>query len=493
MLKVTDLSFSYAEKPLYEGVSFIVGKGQKVGLVGPNGSGKSTLLKILTGTEDGYYTGKIEMDETFALVPQEVKYDEEMDSSENCREYVDPGSAYADHELQKTFAGLELTVDLNDIPASFSGGQKTKLAIARAILSKPDILFLDEPTNFMDEAGKRFVMDFLANYEGTVIVISHDLKLMDLAINKVLYVNPQSRKIEEYKGNYSTFVKLKKEKDELLKRHTLVEQKHIRNMEEGLKKLYKNTSKKGVRQRVMLQRRIERLKEKLPELPKEIAGIKINLPVPAKIGELPIRSIGIKKSFGNLPVLKDVTFTAVRGERIALMGPNGVGKSTFIKVLMGIVSPDRGEVIKNENLKVGYYSQEFETFDFRKTVLDTFCDETKKDEGFARAFLGRFMFLGAKVYQSVGSLSGGEKTRLSIANITGKDNNLLILDEPTTYLDVMSQRIILESLKNYEGTMIVVSHTPEFIKELAPDKAYLFPEEKMLLWDDGLLDKVAEV
>ena len=189
----------------------------------------------------------------------------------------------------------------------------------------------------------------------------------------------------------------------------------------------------------------------------------------------------------------DINFSIKRGERIALLGPNGSGKSTFIKILMGIIKPDGGEVIKNESAKIGYYSQEFETFDFQKSVLESFCDGTKKDEWFARSFLGRYMFLQDKVFQNVGSLSGGEKTRLSIAILTGSDNNLLVLDEPTTYLDVISQRVILDALKDYTGTMIVVSHTPDFVKELEPVKAYLFPEEKMIYWEDGLLDKVLEV
>lgn len=492
MLKVENLTFSYGDKPLYEGVNFIVSKNQKVGLVGPNGSGKSTLLKILTRNEEGF-TGNVKSDETMAILPQEVKYDPEMEAADSVKSYVDPEKNVPDYEIEKLFSGLELKLGLNENPQKLSGGQKTKLALARALISKPDILLLDEPTNFMDTPGRRFVMDFLSKYEGTVVVISHDLKLMDKAINKVLAINPQLQTIEEYKGNYSDFVRLKSEKEELLKRQVLVKQKHIKQMEEGLKKMTRFTSGKGVRRRVQQKRRIEKEKAQLPELPKEVRSIKVKLPEPANVGELPIKTISVKKTFGQKEVLKDVSFTIIRGQRIALIGPNGVGKSTFIKILMGILEADSGNVIKNEKTKIGYYSQEFETFDFRKTVLATFCDETKRDEGFARSFLGRYMFLGTKVFQSVGSLSGGEKTRLSVAIIMGTDNNLLILDEPTTYLDVVSQRVILESLKEYKGTMIVVSHTSEFIKELAPQKAFLFPEEKLVFWDNDLLDKVSEI
>ncbi|HLE49208.1 MAG TPA: ABC-F family ATP-binding cassette domain-containing protein [Patescibacteria group bacterium] len=488
MIKVENLSFSYGETPLYEGVSFIVSNGQKTGLVGPNGSGKSTLLNILTGKEEGH-VGKVMVQGTVASVPQEIKYDPVMESSETVKVYVDPNNNYEEFELLKLFAGLELETKLLDKPQTLSGGQKTKLSLARALLSNPDILLLDEPTNFMDTAGKHFVMNFLSEYQGTVIVISHDLDLMDNAIDKVLAVNPAQRKIEEYKGNYSSYIRLKKEKEELLKRQVLIKKKHIEQMVSGLSRMKKMSAKQKTKQR----RRIEKEKRELPELPPEVRAIKIKLPEPARVGEIPIRSIGISKSYDGEKVLGDINFSIKRGERIALLGPNGSGKSTFIKILMGIIKPDGGEVIKNESAKIGYYSQEFETFDFQKSVLESFCDGTKKDEWFARSFLGRYMFLQDKVFQNVGSLSGGEKTRLSIAILTGSDNNLLVLDEPTTYLDVISQRVILDALKDYTGTMIVVSHTPDFVKELEPVKAYLFPEEKMIYWEDGLLDKVLEV
>ena len=185
--------------------------------------------------------------------------------------------------------------------------------------------------------------------------------------------------------------------------------------------------------------------------------------------------------------------TLHRGERIALIGPNGVGKSTYIKIIMGLLIPDSGEIIKNSDLKIGYYSQEFETFDMNKTVIEIFAEKIQQTEGFARAFLGRYMFTGQKIFQKIETLSGGEKTRLSIALLTANNYNLLILDEPTTYLDVLSQRVILEALKEYKGAMLIVSHTPEFIIELAPERAYLFPEERMLFWENSIVEKIAEV
>lgn len=485
MLKVTDLSFSYGDKPLYEGVNFVVGDSQKVGLVGPNGSGKSTLLSIITGKEIDY-TGKVELLGNAVLVPQEIKNDPILEASNSVKGYVDPDDKFGDHEIKKLFSGIELSVDLASDPKTLSGGQKTKLALARALLMKPDVLLLDEPTNFMDKAGKAWVMRFLSDYTGAVIVISHDLELMGKNIDKILAVTPHDGKITEYKGTYSDYLRLKKQKEENLRKEVEIKSRHLRRTEERY-----NTSR-AVATKSVIRRQMERERENLPQLPPEVRKITIKLPEPVKVGELPIRAIGVTKSYDSLKVLQDVNFTIIRNERIALIGANGTGKSTFIKILMDMIKPDSGEVVRNDQLEVGYYSQEFETFDFNKTVIDTFTEETKKDSGFARAFLGRYMLIGNKAFQRVGSLSGGEKTRLAIAVLTGKDTNLLILDEPTTYLDIMSQRVILESLKEYKGTMIIVSHTPEFIKELNPDKAFLFPEERMVLWDDNLLGRIEE-
>lgn len=486
MLQITDLAFGYGEKPLYEGVNFRVSKGQKVGLVGPNGSGKSTLLGIIRGEEHGF-TGKVKLEGTISLVPQEIKHDAVMENSVSVRSYVDSDDKFADFEINKMFKGLELNVALDHNPKTLSGGQKTKLALARALFQNPDILLLDEPTNFMDTSGKAWVMRFLAGYTGAVIVISHDLELMDTAIDKILSVTPYNGKIEEYKGTYSDYVRLKEDKERNLKKELEIKSRHLKRTEER----YNNS--RAVATKSILRRKVERERENLPEVPQELRKFSIRLPEPKRIGEVPMKTVSVKKSYGDLEVLRDVNFTILRGERIALIGSNGTGKSTFIKILMNMLKPDSGDIYRNDELSVGYYSQEFETFDFNKSVMETFTESTKMNEGMARGFLGRFMFAGDKAYQRVGSLSGGEKTRLSIACLTGKDNNLLILDEPTTYLDVMSQRIILESLKEYKGTMIIVSHTPEFMKELKPTKAYLFPEQKMVYWDDHLLDRIVEI
>lgn len=493
MVTVQNITFGYSGVPLYTGVSFRIGKGQKVGLVGPNGAGKSTLFKLLL-QEESPREGLVRIEGTIGHVPQEVNHDPALESAASIREYIDPEHKKEDKELLEMLAGFEMPyVNLYEKPQQMSGGQKTKFALARALIAEPDVLILDEPTNFMDTAGKAWVMQFLSTYPNTLLLVSHDLALIDNSISKVLAVDPSKKTIEEYKGNYTLYQKVKKEKDELLKRQVLKEQKHIAQMEEAVRKASGNKSKKGVRQKMNLKHRLERMKEKLPEMPKELKTIKITLPEPAWVGEIPLKALNIQKMYEYNLILADLSLVLRRGERLALIGHNGAGKSTFLKILMGRVEPDSGEVLKDPKLSVGYYSQEFETFDLKKTLLETVWDELGMPEAKARGFLARFLFDSTKIRQPIMTLSGGEKTRLAIALLMLHDHNLLILDEPTTYLDVMSQRVILDSLKEYKGSMIVVSHTEEFIQELEPSRAILLPDERVVDWRDELLEKVGEL
>lgn len=484
MLTVHNLSFSHDAHQIFDDVSFSVMDNQKVCLIGPNGAGKSTLLKILCKQETPQ-TGKIEITGTIGIVPQEVKHDPVMEASPTIQEYLNPDHTKHDYELHQMLSGVELIgLDLQSAPNSLSGGQKTRLALARALLAQPDILLLDEPTNFLDTKGKQWVMGFLSTYPKTLILISHDLELLDKYIDKILFVNAQLSKIEEYKGNYTQAIEQRAQKDSLLRKQVHLEQRNISRLEESAKKV-------GVRQRIILQRRVHKLKEKLPDLPPEIKVIRFKLPVPAVVGALPLKATNICKSYGEKQVLKGVNLTIERGECVALIGPNGVGKSTLIKILMNLIKPDEGEVYRESNLKVGYYSQEFENLDFEKNLLETAHEVSNAPESVTRPILARFLFPANKVYQKIGTLSGGEKTRLSIALLLLQDYNLLILDEPTTYLDMLSQRIILQVLKDYQGALLIVSHTEDFIAELQPSRVLILPENHFDIWSEDLLEKVS--
>jgi ATPase subunit of ABC transporter with duplicated ATPase domains len=485
-IRATDISFSYGEKPLLVEASFRIEDGQKIGLVGENGTGKSTLLKLFMG-EESPDEGELKISGTMELVPQEVKRDPILDKAKSVKAYVNPDDVIEEHQIRKLFAGLGVgEVDLDSPPQGYSGGVKTKFALARALFKEPDTLLLDEPTNFMDIEGKRWVMRLLSQYPKTLILISHDMGLMDKAIDRVLYVNKHKHIIEEYKGNYTQYLKLQKEAENLFKKQVHGQQKAIDKLEHAMKVI-------GVEARIVMKKRISRLKDVLPELPPEVRSIKIQLPEPARSGDILMTARSISKSYDDLQVIKNLNFSIRRGEKIAMLGPNGVGKSTLIKLLIGQTKPDSGLVEWNPMNKLGYYSQEFENFDMDKSVLNLFSDKCQRMESFCRPFLGKFGFAANKVHQKVGTLSGGEKTRLAIAMLCSTDANILILDEPTTYLDIMSQRVILEALKTYKGTMIIVSHTEEFIKELKPDKVFLMPEAKMDFWRDDYGEQVGEI
>ena len=492
MIQVKNLTFAHL-RPIFTDISFTIGDGQIVGLAGPNGAGKSTLFKLLT-REESPKEGQIIIDGSVVLVPQEIKYDPILEKCETVREYLDELYYKDDREILSMLHGLEMMdIKLYESPHHLSGGQKTKLAMIRALLLEPDILLLDEPTNFLDTKGKAWVAKFLSEYPKTLILVSHDLELLDSAIDKVIAINPLKAQIEEYKGTYSQYLKLKAQHDAHLTRQIVNETKHVKRMEKSLVGLMSRKSEKGVRQRVQLQKRIERIKENLPPLPKEARGFKMSLPEPQQISDIPIRVVDISKSYEDKVILDSFSIVIGKEDKLALIGHNGAGKSTFIKMLVGEIVPDSGEIIKAEKLKIGYYTQELETLDFSKNLLEMVATVKALPQEKIRAHLAAFLFIGDRVFQKVGSLSGGEKTRLSIALLLLENYNMLILDEPTTYLDVMSQRIILEAIKKYTGTLVVVSHTEDFIKELKPTRALLLPEQKIKTWEDELLDKVSQI
>jgi ATPase subunit of ABC transporter with duplicated ATPase domains len=479
MIKVDKLLFKWTDKAIFDGVSFVVNDGEKVGLVGANGAGKTTLFKIISGLEQGD-DGRVTVDKKITFVPQEIKSDPIMDSSKNILDYLNAPQK-ADYEIRRIMSGLGLEkLDLDGNAKVLSGGQKTRLALARAILSEAKILLLDEPTNFLDEKGKKWVADFMARSKSTVMIISHDLELLSSSLDKIFYINPQTKQIDVYSGNYNDFVKLKEEKEGLLKRQIETEEKHLKQMKKGLIKMAHFKSKKGIRIKLMIQRRVEKMEENMPEMPPEAKKIKLNLSEPMWVGELPIYVKNLYKSFGNKKVLENVSLTIKRGERTALIGPNGVGKSTLIKILLGDLIPDSGEVVRDEKLKWGYYCQELSDLDPNITLMDTIKGlQSGLNEGQIRGILGKMLFPGDKIFQKVSGLSGGEKTRLSIARLLAQNFNFLVLDEPTTYLDPLSQRLILDSIKSYKGALLIVSHNPEFIEELEVDQKLYLPENRI--------------
>ncbi len=492
MIALKNVHFSYGYEPVFTGVTFAISKGKKVGIVGPNGAGKSTLLKLLTDQE--YPTeGTIQVVGKLGHVPQEVNKDAELSAAKDLFAFIDPTGKAGKFRVTEILDGLEFDWRHADTkPSDMSGGQKTKLALARAFVAQPDILLLDEPTNFLDEAGKKWVMHFLGKYPKTVIVVSHDLLLLDKHIQQILYVNPQTKTVDVFSGNYSKFLKTKSQQDAFLIKQAENAQKKIAQLQKSADKLRRETSDKKIRQRIVIERRIERMQENLPPAPKELRSITVAFPPPLSVSEVPISAYNISKSFGSKHIFSDFSFHLERGERVALIGTNGVGKTTLIKTLTQTIKPDSGRVEHSDTLSLGYYSQEFQTFDDSLTLQEMVVNTLNMEARKVAPFLSRFLFSYDRLNQRVGTLSGGEKTRLSIALLMLKQHNVLILDEPTTYLDVMSQRIILEALKDYSGAMLLVSHTPEFVQELTPNRAIMLPEQKISFWHDEFLQEVIQ-
>jgi len=480
MLRAINISFAFGNQIIYNESSFVINSGQKVGLVGPNGSGKSTLFRLLTN-KFSPDSGRIELDEKLSFVPQEVAKDDNLEGCPTIREYICKNQIFPDYEILRFMAGLQLqTLTLEQNPLPLSGGQKTKLAIIRALLEQPEMLLLDEPTNFIDKEGRWWILNELAKYTKTLILVSHDLRFLDDVINKVLYINHETRTIDTYQGNYTAFLRQKKERDDLLVREIKVQEKQIKRMRESLTKI-RGRSEKGARRKIQLENRLEKIIDSLPDMPQEARKIKIMLPPPAQSGQIPIFTKNITKSYGSKQILKGVNLTLQKGQKTALLGPNGVGKTTLIKIITGNLQADSGQIIPDYNLKIGYYSQEFENFDQTQTVIDSVRQKTNLGEDKIRPMLFKMLFSFDKLRQQISTLSGGEKTRLAIATLLLQDFNLLILDEPTTYLDVMSQRLILEGLKQYQGSMLIVSHNPDFIEELNVDQKYYLPEHRLEL------------
>ncbi len=472
MILGKDISLVFGQKILFDKVSFYVDVGQKVGLVGINGSGKTSLLKMITGISEPDL-GTVEHLGNVTWVAQEIKKDTFMDTCPTIRQYLDSTHNFSDFDIKKVLAGLELShLSLEGDPNVLSGGQKTRLVLTKAVLNKPDILLLDEPTNFLDKSGKIWLMNFLANYPNTLIIVSHDLDLLDHHIDKVLYINPLTHKIDEYIGNYSAFVHQKQINEDLLVRHIKAEAKHIQEMKQGYSKIAHYTSKKGARQKINLKKRIVKAETELPQMPATLKSIKLHLPLPTPVGQIPIFLQSVAKSFGQNQVLDNLSFDIKRGERIALMGENGAGKSTLIKIITGDLEPDDGRVVRDLNLKIGYYCQEMENLDPYVSIFSFIQDISHQPETPIRSILSKMLFDKTKINQAVGSLSGGEKTRLAITALLMQDFNLLILDEPTTFLDPLSQRLILEAVKEYTGSLIFVSHTPEFVEGLNPSRFF---------------------
>lgn len=522
MLQVNRIQLAYGPRLVLDDVSFTVAPGEKAGLIGVNGAGKSSLLKIVAGVQesDG---GNIMRPRSFGYLSQDVAHETPVIGGGTVRDYIfnstgldrailnyealtgqmataSPsempqllehleqeqselerlGYYEADARAEQLIAGLNMSgVTLERMVQTLSGGQKTKLALARLLFQSPALLLLDEPTNFLDVEATGWLMEFLERYNGALLIISHDIDLLDKGINKVLRLNEFTHHLEEYRGTYSHYLTATGDALALMERTKAQQEREIARLRKTSQKL-RGYGATRVSQRIAVDKRITSIEQSKPVLPQHSRRMKIDFTVRQPSGQIVLRADRLSKSYGSHEVFHNISFQIERGQRLVIIGLNGAGKTTLMRSLLDLTPLNAGKVIQGDRVRLGYYAQENEGLDYDNIVLNEANAILPEDSKRVRSMLGRFLFTGDRVFQRVGTLSGGEKTRLALAKMVLDGPNLLMLDEPTTHLDVLSRNIIGEALGNYNGTIVAVTHDIEFVRHLRPDTLLLMPEGRVI-------------
>lgn len=514
---VNNISKMYGGNLIFQDMSFEINEKDRVGLVGRNGSGKTTLLRLIAGMEEPD-SGKIHwkkglkigylaqipvydqemtvrdvlvtaFDELVAVQQEMKKLEEEMaEAAEDSvrlerllakygglQEKFSLGGGYEmEANIDRVANGLNIPGLLDSNFNSLSGGEKTKAGLALSLLRKPDLLLLDEPTNHLDIMAAEWLAEFLSDYDGTVVIISHDRYFLDETATKIL--DMEDGEVELYHANYSGFLKEKEEK--LLREFQAYEeqQRKIKKMKEAIKRLRDWANRSNPPSSALHKRatNMERALARMEKLDRPILNRKkmnFELETGARSGKDVLVFKDVKKSFGSRQLFSKVNLQLKYQDRAAIVGENGSGKTTLLKFIQGELIPDHGEARLGSNVKIGYLSQHMELSKKDGTVLDAFRSEVVMNEGEARNVLAGFLFYGPAVFKKVSQLSGGERMRLRLAQLMHQDLNFLILDEPTNHLDIDSREVLEEALDGFEGTLLAVSHDRFFLNKLF-DKMY---------------------
>ncbi|MRX72122.1 ABC-F type ribosomal protection protein [Bacillus lacus] len=496
---------------IFEELSLEIKEKERVGLVGRNGSGKTTLISLLAGEETpdsgqihlkkgttiGYLTqipdyqdsstakdvlksafsSLLQMEGKMKKLEAEMAVEKHEDKLQKLiGEYGDLQDQYASNggyeiesNIEKIVHGLNIQLLLNQSFSRLSGGEKTKVGLGLMLLKQPELLLLDEPTNHLDLMAVEWLGNFLREYSGTVLVISHDRYFLDEVVNKV--IDLEDGELTTYHTNFTGFVKEKEEK--LLREFQAFEeqQKKIKKMKESIKRL-KDWANRANPPSASLHRRarnMERALERMEKLEKPIVNRKkmsLEMEASDRSGNDVLMLKDVFKQFDEKLLFEDVNINMTYQDRAAIIGENGTGKSTLLKMILKQFSPDRGEVVIGSNVKIGYLSQNIFSAVKDETVIEVFREDVKVTEGEARQILARFMFYGYAVFQKVSQLSGGERMRLRLSQLMYQDINLLILDEPTNHLDIDSREVLEEALEEFQGSILAVSHDRYFLNKL---------------------------
>lgn len=514
MISINNLGIEFSARPLFDDISFVINDNDRIALTGKNGAGKSTLLKILAGLEMptsgtvskpndltiGYLPQQMNIADDTSLVNEARKaFDnlfaikEEIDSvnrrladsedyeSEEYASLIErltylnerlemEGASNMDAEIESTLTGLGFSRDDFDRPTrEFSGGWRMRVELAKILLRRPDVLLLDEPTNHLDIESIQWLEQFLQTKSKAVLLVSHDRAFLDNVTRRTIEIS--CGKAYDYKVNYSKFVELRKERVEQQRRAYENQQKQIADIEAFIERFRYQATKA-----IQVQSRIKQLEKIIPIEIDEVDNSRLRLKFPpaSRSGDFPLIAENVGKAYGNHQVFDHAEFTIRRGEKVAFVGKNGEGKSTFVKCIMGEI-PFTGNLRIGHNVQIGYFAQnQAQLLDGELTVFETIYNVATGDmRTKVRDILGAFMFGGEAVDKKVKVLSGGEKTRLAMIKLLLQPVNFLILDEPTNHLDMTTKDILKDAIRDFNGTVIVVSHDRYFLDGLV-DKVYEF-------------------
>ncbi len=530
-MKIENLCMSFGTQVIFDNVSFQINNNDKVGIIGVNGAGKSTLFNILLGnlTPD---SGNITLDTKINLgyLPQVImedassedetvfdyllegrpikklkeeltnlydiiantqneyelkKYYKKINRINELLEYYDEYNA--ESILLKIISGMQINDNLLDLKLkNISGGQKSKVAFAKLLYSNPEIMLLDEPTNHLDLDTKDYIINYLKNYHGIILVISHDVEFLNAVTKKTLYVDKMKHNIEIYNGNYEKYMKIKSERDLAKQRLYEKQQREEEKLKGIIAKYIRGNEKKAniAKDRI---KKLEKLETQKIELEKKNKYTKFNMKINRPSYSIPIKCNNLTFGYDEENLLyENLNFDLTRGEKLLVVGENGIGKTTLLRLIMGYLTPIEGSIEITDKTDIAYYAQEHEILDNNKTILENFANFGLADYEIRR-MLGSFLFSGDDIFKKVEVLSPGERSRVALAKISLTGANTLLLDEPTNHLDPMTQLIISDTFKNYEGTMLVVSHNLDFVDNLNINRMLLLPSGRITYYDRDIV------
>ena len=536
MLQVQDLSVEVGGRVLVEHLTLTIMPKDKVGLVGRNGAGKTSLFKVLGGAAEAS-GGKVVRKGGFGYLPQDPRIagvpdtraavthvlsgrqiDEQLDRIERLRlameddpnernvaryskaqdEFTMSGGYAAESEARSIMAGLGLPVDRMDLPIGvLSGGERRRVELSRILFAGSDLLLLDEPTNHLDVDAKNWLLDFMRSYRGALLVISHDLDLLDEAITRVVHLDRPAEDntgvVVEYKGTYSQYRTARAKDEERLAKVAAQQAREIARLQSVVDRFGAKATKAAMAH--SKEKQIARLESQRVEVGPGDRGLRVRFPDPPPCGATVVTASHLSKAYGGPAVFEDVSFDLGRGERLLVLGLNGAGKTSLLRILAGETTANLGDFAFGHQVAVGYYAQEHDNLRTDRSLLDNIRSEVPPGlvytETQLRALLGMMGLSGEKVHQESGTLSGGEKTKLALAMLMVGRNNLLLLDEPTNNLDPPSRQAVADALKGWKGSIVFVSHDTEFVEELSPTKVLLMPDGQVDYFDEGWLELVS--